>query len=106
MKELKAAEKRWQVERAELKAQIERLREAARLTTRKPSLTMTVGQFRDAIQFAGPGVDEDLEIEITFAHRDAGVDENGDAYEAGLVMYYTDYPEEGCIPLPALEEPK
>ena len=36
-RELKAAEKRWQVERAELKAQIERLRaELARLTTLRP----------------------------------------------------------------------
>jgi hypothetical protein len=30
MKELKAAEKRWQVERAELRAEVERLRAAAR----------------------------------------------------------------------------
>jgi hypothetical protein len=69
------------------------------------SLTMTVAHFRDAIQFVNADTEDDSETEITFAYIEAGVDEDGDAFEAGLVVYYTDYPEEGCIPLSGPKEP-
>ena len=83
-------------ERDEARAELARLKE-------RPRLTMTLSHFRDAIQFVNADPDEDGETEFTFAYRDAGVDEDGEAFAAGLVVYYTDYPEEGCI---ALNGPK
>lgn len=64
------------------------------------ALTLTGHQLLEALEFVSPARDADqLDCEVSIAWRDAGVDTEGEAFEAGLCCWLTEYPEEGCIPL-------
>ena len=69
------------------------------------SITITGHQLHAALDFVSPQRDADqLDSEVTIAWREVGVDTEGEAFEAGLCCWLTEYPEEGCIPLTAKVE--
>lgn len=70
----------------------------------KTIMTLTGHQLRTAVAFANPdkGDRMQLESEVTFAYLHKGIesDDPDEAVEPGLRVYFTEYPEEGSIPLP------
>jgi hypothetical protein len=64
-------------------------------------ITLTGQQIKTALYWAVPDDDPDhLEAEVSIAWSD-GVqsDDEEQAREPGYVLWWTDYPEEGCVPL-------
>lgn len=66
-----------------------------------PVLYLTARQIRTALEWALPegSSADDLDATWRIGTREAGADEEGEPYSAGLVMWMDDYPEEGCLPL-------
>ena len=70
------------------------------LAAPRPPLTLTGHQLLQALEFVSPQRDADqLDSEVSITWREAGVDTEGEAFEAGLCCWLTEYPEEGCMPL-------
>jgi hypothetical protein len=69
------------------------------------SMTLTAKQVMEALEFIAPDRDTDidqLECEVTLINltaEHAPLDDDNKRMPAGLYMYVTEYPEEGCVPL-------
>lgn len=64
-----------------------------------PRITFTLEQAKRLVEWFGD--DNDPDAEITVAHFPAGkiVDDDGKPEPAGLYCWFTDYPDEGSLPL-------
>lgn len=72
-----------------------------------PMITLSGAQLLDALDFVAPDRDrpdqfDQLESEVCISYRPAGIDTDGNPFEAGMCCWLSDYPEEGSIPLPGL----
>ena len=68
-------------------------------------ITLTARQLANAMEFAAPDFaadEEQRDTVVTIAWAPAGAvrDDDGKPEPAGLVVWITDYPEEGSLPLP------
>lgn len=71
---------------------------------KKPSITLTIQQIIDLLDFAGVSVQEvdpviDLETEFTISEGLVKTDDCRTQAYSGLYVFCTEYPEEGCLPL-------
>jgi hypothetical protein len=65
-----------------------------------PPVRLSGHQLKQALGFVAPeGEAEQLEQEVCIAYRQAGVDVDGDPFEAGYCCWLDEYPEEGSIAL-------
>jgi hypothetical protein len=72
-----------------------------------PTITLSGAQLLEALDFVAPDRDrqdqlDQLESEVCISYRPAGIDTDGDPFEAGMCCWLSDYSEEGSIPLPGL----
>ncbi len=72
----------------------------------EPSITLNGYQLKEALEFAWPDGDKDMdqgETELTIQHMPERVAVDGELMVAGMYAYYSEMPEEGCMLLS--EEP-